>query len=217
MPSDQSKQAVYTGGRATLDRLIKASGETPSSLALKIGRSKDYLRDYMKGRKESITADDWKAIEDFVAISAAGTVLMEAKASPQPQFLLERNLKVFAAAEGGTGEMIVSQDPIDFVPRPWYVQHVKEAYAVVVVGDSMEPVFEPGDMAIVNPKAPLIREKDAIFIATTNGGDWRATIKRLVKSSEKEFIVRQFNPAKELKLSRSEWQTAYRVVGKYNG
>lgn len=217
MPPDDTKRIVYTGDRAELDRLIRSSGENPSSLALKIGRSKDYLRDYLKGRKDSITAGDWKALADFVAMSSAGTVVAEAKPAPEPQFLLERNLKVFAAAEGGPGEMIVSHEPVDFVPRPWYVQHVKDAYAVIVVGDSMEPVFEPGDMAIVNPKAPLIREKDAIFIATTNGGDWRATIKRLVKSSEKEFVVRQFNPPKQIKLARSEWQAAYRVVGKYSG
>lgn len=216
MSASDEKSGKIAADRALLRQMIKRTGESASSLSLRIGRSKDYLRDYLTGRKDSITSADWKQIEQLGAENVQAQIA-ETKPAPEPLFLLERNLKVFAAAEGGTGEMIVSSEPIDFVPRPWYIQHVKEAYAVIVVGTSMEPAFEVGDMAIVNPKLPPVRGKDAIFVASKDGGDWRATIKRLVRTTDKEFVVAQFNPPKELKLQRSEWQQAFRVVGKYTG
>ena len=45
---------------------------------------------------------------------------------PIPEILGERDLKVFAPVEGGSGEMVVSTEPIDLVPRPWYMREVSE-------------------------------------------------------------------------------------------
>lgn len=133
---------------------------------------------------------------------------------PLPQLVGERDLPVYSAAEGGTGEMVVYTDPIEMVPRPWFMRG-KEGYAVLIVGDSMEPEFEPGDYALVNPRLPLIRGKPAIFIAQEDDGDFRASIKRLVRATETHWIVKQFNPAKELKLAKTQWPRAIRVIGKY--
>ncbi len=126
-------------------------------------------------------------------------------------------LPVFAAAEGGAGEMVVSTDPIEFVPRPWYMREVRDGYAVLVVGESMIPVFEPGDMAIVNPRLPPIRGKDMIFIATEAAGEFTASIKRLVSWTERDWRVQQFNKPKEFTMARTKWPKALRVVGKYYG
>ena len=76
---------------------------------------------------------------------------------PAPEFLGERDLRVYAAVEGGPGVMVVSTDPIELVPRPWYMREVRDGYAVLVVGESMVPAFKPGDMAIVNPRLPPLR------------------------------------------------------------
>jgi phage repressor protein C with HTH and peptisase S24 domain len=134
-----------------------------------------------------------------------------------PQFLGERDLPVFAAVEGGKGELVVSTDPIDLVPRPWYLGEVKDGYAVVVTGESMVPVYEPGDMVIVNPRLPYMRGKDHIFTNGAQDGGFRATVKRLVKVTETSWVVEQFNPAGELTLPRATWTDAKRIVGKYVG
>jgi phage repressor protein C with HTH and peptisase S24 domain len=131
-------------------------------------------------------------------------------ASPPP-------LPVFSAAEGGPGIMVVSSDPIDFVDRPWFLRYAADSFAVLIVGDSMEPAYEAGEMALVNKRLPPMRGKDAIFVSAVDGGDFRATIKRFVKATEHEFIVEQFNPRKELRLTRTKWNAAFRVVGKYSG
>src|SRR5690349_21670507 len=63
----------------------------------------------------------------------------------------ELDLPVYASAEGGEGQIIVSLDPMELIPRPSPVLGVRDAYAVYITGESMIPEFEPGDLAIVNP------------------------------------------------------------------
>jgi len=147
---------------------------------------------------------------DIPAVNLARIGVPDGRAARQ-------ELPVFAAAEGGAGEMVVSTDPIEFVPRPWYMREVRDGYAVLVVGESMIPVFEPGDMAIVNPRLPPIRGKDMIFIGNEAAGEFRASIKRLVSWTEKEWRVQQFNRPKEFTMARQKWPKALRVVGKFYG
>lgn len=46
-----------------LKQAIAASDTSAAALSVKIGRSKDYLRDFIIGRKQSISAADWAALE----------------------------------------------------------------------------------------------------------------------------------------------------------
>jgi phage repressor protein C with HTH and peptisase S24 domain len=138
-----------------------------------------------------------------------------------PEFLGRMDLPVYAAAEGGPGVMVVSTDPIEVVPRPWYMKNVKDGYAVLVVGESMVPAFEPGDMAIVNPRLPPMRGKDVILIASEERAHFTASIKRLVSWTDREWRLRQFNPPAGEKTDfawpKRDWPKALRVVGKYYG
>lgn len=140
---------------------------------------------------------------------------------PFPEFLGDRDLRVFAAVEGGAGEMVVSTDPIELVPRPWYLKNVKDGYAVLIVGESMIPAYEPGDMAVVNPRLAPMRGKDVILVRGEDHGEFIASIKRLVGWTASQWNLLQFNPPRgekaEFSLSRKEWPKALRVVGKYSG
>jgi transcriptional regulator with XRE-family HTH domain len=126
-------------------------------------------------------------------------------------------IPVFAAAEGGKGELVISTEPIDYVTRPWYLGEVQDAYAVVVTGESMVPAYEPSDIAIVNPRLSYLRGKDHVFTMKSEDGSFKAMLKRLVKVTEDEWLVEQFNPPKQIKLPRNVWGGAKRVVGKYSG
>lgn len=52
------------------------------------------------------------------------------------------------------------------------------AFAVTVVGDSMEPRFREGDVLIISPAAP-VGSGDFCFVRTDNNGDSRSTIKQV--------------------------------------
>ena len=127
-----------------------------------------------------------------------------------------RDLPVFVGAEGGPGEMVVSTRPIEIVERPWYVEHVDDAYAVLITGESMSPAFKPGTYAIVNPRLPPHRDTEMIFISGDDeSGEFKATIKNLVRWTQEEWLVEQYNPQLEFTLPRAVWSKAVRVVGSY--
>jgi transcriptional regulator with XRE-family HTH domain len=129
-----------------------------------------------------------------------------------------RDFAVYASAEGGPGEIIRSTDPIDFIPRPAPVAHVREAYGLVITGESMVPEYKPGETALVNPVLPVMSGEVHIFYSELQG-EARATIKHLRRATATEWLVTQHNPPKnkpkDFSLSRKEWHTAHRVFGKH--
>jgi phage repressor protein C with HTH and peptisase S24 domain len=129
-----------------------------------------------------------------------------------------RDFAIYSAAEGGPGEVIRSEEPVDWWPRPIEVAQVKGAYGMYIVGESMEPEFEPGQVAVINPNLPLIAGKSYIFYAETDAGVVRATVKRLRKQTEDAWHVKQHNPPAGMKndftLSRKLWRVAHRIVGR---
>lgn len=131
----------------------------------------------------------------------------------------ERDFPIHASAEGGPGEIIRSSDPVDWVPRPAPVANVRNAYGLHIVGESMVPEFEPGDIALINPALPIIGNTTCIFYAEREG-EARATIKRLRRATAESWHVRQWNPPAGTKedflLSRREWGLCHRVLGKYS-
>ncbi len=144
---------------------------------------------------------------------------------PAPDMLPEsaimmpgRDFPIYASAEGGPGEIVRSTDPVDWYPRPAQVAHVKDSYGLLVMGESMAPEFDPGDIALVNPILPPLPGKPCIFYTELHG-EARATIKRFLRASGSVWHVYQHNPpkgaAKEFTLSRKEWSICHRVLGKY--
>lgn len=140
---------------------------------------------------------------------------------PPPLILGEGDLPVFSATEGGKGEMVVSSDPIELVPRPWYLKNVRDGYAVLVTGESMEPRYAAGEIVVVNPRAALVRGKDAIITTAREGGDFRAMIKAYMGATDAAWRLKQFNPpageSHDFLAPKKQWPFALRVVGRYDG
>lgn len=130
-----------------------------------------------------------------------------------------RTFPVYSAAEGGPGEVIRSVDPMEWIPRPDPVAHVRDAYGMVIAGESMVPEFRPGDTAIINPLLPVIGGEVYLFYREKDG-EARATIKQLRRASADSWHVRQHNPPDGAKpdftLPRKEWSICHRVIGKFS-
>jgi phage repressor protein C with HTH and peptisase S24 domain len=227
MPPKPSLNPALDEQRAKIAAaLAKTEGLDATALALKIGRGKDYVRDFLNGRKQSIKPIDLAAIEQELGLDltpsnpahAAPVPASQPVPRPEPAFFDHTNkMPVYSAAEGGEGELIVDTDPIDWVPRPHTLQHVVKAYAVVVTGDSMHPAFKRGDQAWVNPKLRPNPGEDCILYHVEHDiGEERALIKEYVKQTPTHWIVKQYNPEKELHLPKTDWVRIYRVVGKFS-
>lgn len=120
-------------------------------------------------------------------------------------------LPVYAAAQGGKGHLIVTFEPVDYKAPPAELLTVRGAYGILVVGDSMAPAYEPGDIAWVTPYKPPQRGKDVVLYHGQPTGEAEAMIKRLVNFNDREWHLKQFNPAKEFTESRKDWPVCHQI------
>ena len=126
------------------------------------------------------------------------------------------DLPVYASAEGGGGAIIITSEPIDFVRRPEPLLSVRDGYGCYVIGDSMSPAYEQGDLLLVHPGRPVRPGDDCVFVRDQGDGTQQALVKRLLRITPEKWRVRQFNPAKDFDLDRGHWQKAQLIVGKYS-
>lgn len=137
---------------------------------------------------------------------------------PGHQLVSTDMMPVYAAAAGGDGHTIVTTDPVDYVKRPVVLENVRAGYGLLLTGESMVPVFRPGDIALVHPHLPPHRETEVVLYRTQPElGEAAAMIKQLDGWTDTEWRLRQWNPAREFKANRGEWPICHRVVGKYSG
>lgn len=139
---------------------------------------------------------------------------------PGEQVVLpDRQLKlpVYSGAAAGSGKLIIGPDIVDRVDMPAALADVKNAYGILIDGFSMSPVYDPGDVAWVNPHLRPMRGKNHIFYHTPERGeDAEAIIKRLDGWNDREWTLWQWQPPENFTESRTIWPICHRVVGKYD-
>jgi phage repressor protein C with HTH and peptisase S24 domain len=114
-----------------------------------------------------------------------------------------------AARGGGDQEMFLEDGPIGYTPRPANLGGVRSAYAIYMVGDSMEPRYEPGWLLHVNPFKPPTRGRDVVVYKADNA----VLIKQFVGWDDDTLVLRQLNPTDTLRIPRGEVRECHLVVG----
>ncbi|HEX4637664.1 MAG TPA: helix-turn-helix domain-containing protein [Rhizomicrobium sp.] len=125
-------------------------------------------------------------------------------------------LKVLGMAEcGADGWSLWNGDVIDLIDRPASLAGVPNAYAVYVVGASMEPRYHPGEVVHIHPGRPidvgayvLVQKKPK-----ASGDTPLAVIKRLARRSGAKITLEQFNPPKLFDIKAGDIVSIHRVVG----
>lgn len=127
-----------------------------------------------------------------------------------PVVSLARDLPVMGAVKGGSeGFYFNDGEPKEFVSRPSGLDGVANAFALYVDGDSMEPRYFAGEVLYVNPNRPISKN---CFVAVELR-DGQGLIKQFVKRSDDTVMLRQFNPAKDLRLATRDVKRMYRITG----
>lgn len=133
---------------------------------------------------------------------------------PRAALVGDVDLPVYASAEGGEGQIIISTDIVDRVRRPTPLLHVREGYGVIITGVSMVPAFRPGEIALVHPMLPP-RIEDAVIIYDRERA--RSSIKEYRGETPALWRLRRYQPKEEdFSLKRIDWPTVHTVVGKYS-
>ena len=117
----------------------------------------------------------------------------------KPTLSLEKTIPLYGRAAAGNGAVVISE-PIDYVSRPNSLQNVDDCYAVMVVGDSMEPRFYEGEIVTVHPYRP-VRVNDYCVVQYQKNNECLAVCKRFVASNLTFIKLSQHNPSKIIEIS----------------
>ncbi len=119
-------------------------------------------------------------------------------------------IPIRSAARGGTDqEMFLEDGPIGYTPRPANLGGVRSAYAIYMVGDSMEPRYQPGWLLHVNPFKPPTRGRDVVVYKEGQA----VLIKQFVGWDGDTLVLHQLNPPDTLRIPRDQVRECHLVVG----
>ncbi len=129
----------------------------------------------------------------------------------QGEMPAQGKIPVLAAARGGNDqEMFIEDGPIDYLLVPPVLRNVPRAYAMVVVGDSMVPMYFPGMIVYVNPnKEPRLRQGVVVWKRSK-----AILIKQLVRRHVRHVVLREYAPERrDFEIPYGEVEALHAIVG----
>jgi phage repressor protein C with HTH and peptisase S24 domain len=118
---------------------------------------------------------------------------------------LGRKIPVYGQAVGGLdGEFLMNGTILYEVMAPPAISHIRDAYAVLVSGDSMAPRYEDGEVCFIDPMRRVKRGDYVIAqVAFDEHAPPLAYVKKFIRHNSLELVLEQFNPPKELRFPGS--------------
>jgi hypothetical protein len=135
--------------------------------------------------------------------------------SPRSITLLSRDLPVYGfVSQNSDGHFVVTDQPVDFMPRPDFLANNKSAYAQIVPDDRMSPEIRAGDTIVLNPLLPC-RDGDTCFFRKGRIGN-DGIFASLVSSNPKSWNVFQHvAPKKIIELDKTDYPVADPAAAKF--
>jgi phage repressor protein C with HTH and peptisase S24 domain len=126
----------------------------------------------------------------------------------------ERDVEVRGVALGGSeGTFLFNGEVVDYMPRAPGLIGAPNAFALYVIGDSMAPRYEPGDMIFLDPGRPVRAGDDVVVeLAGEHGEPGRCYIKRLIRRTPTRLVLKQFNPGQELLFATKDVRAIHRIL-----
>jgi phage repressor protein C with HTH and peptisase S24 domain len=225
-PSAGSSYAPFMDAvRELILREAKKPGRSLKRLSLDIGRNETYLQQFIrKGSPERLDEVDRRKLAGILAVDeielGAPAGELQAAARPAQNARVAGNVQLGAvipayghAVGGSDGEFILNGNKIADLLAPPSLAGVRDAYAVYVVGDSMEERYQAGEAVFVNPRLPVRRGDYVVAqIASHEGEAPYAFVKRFVGQDAKHLKLEQLNPPKRLEFPRSRVVSVHRIV-----
>jgi phage repressor protein C with HTH and peptisase S24 domain len=208
--------------RSAIVSRVAELGLSLSELSLKVGKNHAYFQQFIKrGVPNRLPEEVRGRVAEILGLDER--LLKEASSSQVRLMLREPQrsfshgalwIPVFGHAVGGKdGEFILSGNQVSEVLAPPNLSHVPDAYAVYVVGDSMEPRYFAGETVFVNPRLPIGRGSFVVAqISKGQESEPRAYVKRFVSQDAKRLRLEQYHPKKVLEFPMSTVVAIHRIV-----
>src|ERR1700693_1937360 len=210
--------------RALIVERIKELGLSLSDLSLQVGKNHAYFQQFIKrgvplrlpeevrGRVAQVLKIDERQLKAAGSTASADIPVSNARIGAGVR--IATWIPVYGHAVGGKdGEFILNGNQVTEVLAPASLSSVPEAYAVYVVGHSMEPRYFAGETVFVNPRLPIGR--GAFVVAQIASGEHtvpHAYVKRFVSQDARRLRLEQFNPKKILEFPASRVVSVHRII-----
>jgi phage repressor protein C with HTH and peptisase S24 domain len=126
--------------------------------------------------------------------------------APAPR---QDTMPIRSGARGGSNQPMFLDVAVGYTPRPANLAGVRDAYAIYMTGDSMEPRYVQGWLLHINPFKPPVRGRDVVIYKT----DQEVLIKQFIGWNDDFLVLRQLNPDDTLRIPRGEVVECHLVVG----
>lgn len=210
---------------------LKKTGQRARGASLRAGLGGDFIRNIRRNPDQKPLYDNLAKLAEALSCNvrwlASGEGQEELSGQPQPKDDVDtqplgsvryvqnpKDLPIRGGAMGGDDTFFTQNgEPIGYVARPPSLDGIKEAYAVYMTGDSMEPRYFAGEILQVHPYKPP-KAGDFVVIQTCNSDDvHHYFVKRYVRKTAKELICRQYNPDSEVRYKTAEILAIHTIVG----
>jgi len=195
-----------------------------------VGLSQKSVSDIEKGIVGS--TEQWQKLAEILGISHARIqeMMLAARRASGKVTRLPRTLKpastpfvedraaqvpILGQAVGGDdGRMVFNGSVLGWVSRPHDLAGVPDAYAIYVAGESMEPRYRQGETVWVHPHKPPHVGSDVVvqLLAEVDGEPPSGFIKEYRGRSGDKVTLRQYNPARDIKIDSAKVASIHTVV-----
>lgn len=128
--------------------------------------------------------------------------------------LSSKRLPVLGQAIGGKdGQFLMNGQIIDTVVCPPGLENVPGAYALYVLGESMEPRYRAGEVVYVHPNKPC-RKGDYVVVQIKGVDNEHPLgfIKQFISKTPTRLILGQLHPVEELEFPIEDVVSIHRIV-----
>lgn len=202
-----------------LDQRLAAMGLSARAASLAATGKPDTIRDIKAGKSRN---PRFQTIQQLARVLETTPDWLLGADSPAPveppgvpvdlPMSSGRDLPVYGLAAGSVlGALTMTSDPVEYVPTPPGLARVRDAYALIITGSSMEPKFEAGDVVFLNPHRPP-RQGDHVVIQEAREGGTIVTIKRFERWKDGDLITTQYNPLSQVRFARDQIMAVHRVL-----
>lgn len=177
--------------------------------------------DWIKRAAKALGVSNSAIIDDVSTPDRAAADIPSDASFPVPADFPRRRLPVYGQAAGGMhddGRFYLNGNKIAEVFCLPILEHVRDAYAVYMHGESMDPAYRSGDTVYVDPSRPVVSGDDVLVqIRSEPGEPPLAYVKRFVERRSGKLHLRQYNPPSgqttEIEFPLDRVISVHKVVG----
>lgn len=198
-------------------------GLTQRGLAERMGVNPAAVNRMIYGRR-NIMADELPIIEDYL-----GVALDLGRTATAPEYQQNARGSARGFSDVRRAEIDGRDTAMQNLPPPvavyrdrrsdevidWAVRHphqfaLRDAYALYVDSEDMQPRYFRGELVYVHPAKPVMTGSDCVV----QYNDGRVALRRLVQKSNDKVVVQIFNPAKLEEIPARDIAALHSIVGR---